>query len=514
MSADVSATKKPLLLLILDGWGHREDAKDNAITAANCPNWRRLWQSQPHALIKTDGLAVGLPDGQMGNSEVGHMNLGAGRVVYQELTRIDLALSNGSFQHNAALNQACASARRAQSTLHIFGLLSDGGVHSHQEHLFAMLRLAKARDVQKIAVHAFLDGRDTPPKSAAASLAALQQVCAETGAQIATVSGRYFAMDRDQRWDRVQLAFDAIVDAKAPYSAISAEAALQAAYDRKETDEFVKPTIINGGCKVQNDDVIIFMNFRADRARELSRALIDPEFSGFAISRRPALSDFVTLTEYAADLPATAIAYPAQSLTQTLPDILAAHGKTQLRIAETEKYAHVTFFFNGGSEAVNPGEDRILIPSPKVATYDLQPEMSCPELTDKLCAAIEAKQYDVLICNIANPDMVGHTGVFAAAVKAVEAVDTALGRIEASILKAGGQMLITADHGNLEDMWDESTDQPNTQHSMNPVPLVLVGSQQPLRSHGALQDIAPTMLALLGLAKPAEMTGRSMLVSE
>jgi 2,3-bisphosphoglycerate-independent phosphoglycerate mutase len=510
----VSENKKPLLLLILDGWGYREAASDNAIAAANCPNWRRLWQQQPHALIKTDGLAVGLPDGQMGNSEVGHMNLGAGRIVYQELTRIDLAISNGSFLQNAALNQACASARRAKSTLHIFGLLSDGGVHSHQMHLFEMLRLAKSRDVPRVVVHAFLDGRDTPPKSAAASITALQQACAETGATIATIGGRYFAMDRDQRWDRVKLAFDAMVDAKADYHAVSAQAALQAAYDRKETDEFVKPTLINGGCKVLDDDAIIFMNFRADRARQLSRAMIDPDFAGFPIERRPALADFVTLTEYAADLPATAIAYPAQSLTQTLPEVLAAHGKTQLRIAETEKYAHVTFFFNGGSEAINAGEDRILIPSPKVATYDLQPEMSCPELTDKLCAAIESGRYDVLICNIANPDMVGHTGVMSAAVLAVEAVDVALGRIEASIKKCSGQMLITADHGNLEDMWDEASQQPNTQHSMNPVPLVLVGGTKQLRAQGALQDIAPTMLDLLGIAQPTEMTGTSMLVNE
>jgi 2,3-bisphosphoglycerate-independent phosphoglycerate mutase len=511
-----SATPRPLLLLILDGWGYRATAPDNAISSANCPNWQRLWANCPKSLLKTDGLAVGLPEGQMGNSEVGHMNLGAGRVVYQDLTRIELAIANGEFEKNVALNQACASARRNQSTLHIFGLLSDGGVHSHQDHIFAMMKLAHQRQVQKVAVHAFLDGRDTPPRSAEASLLALQALCDALGnTQIASVSGRYFAMDRDQRWDRVAQAFAAICEADAPYHSESPHDALQAAYVRGENDEFVKPTVIGAGAKVLDDDVIVFMNFRADRAREITAAFVSPDFTGFAPTRRPALAAFVSLTEYARDLPVSAVAFAPQNLAETLPEILAAHAKTQLRIAETEKYAHVTFFFNGGVETPYPGEQRILVSSPKVATYDLQPEMSCPELTDKLVDAIDSAQFDVIICNIANPDMVGHTGIFAAAVQAAEAVDVALGRIEAAILQAGGVMLVTADHGNLEEMWDPISGQANTQHSTNPVPLVLVGRAGELRDRtlqdGALQDIAPTMLHILGLPQPAVMTGRSLL---
>jgi 2,3-bisphosphoglycerate-independent phosphoglycerate mutase len=509
-----SATPQPrqtFVLLILDGWGYREAAPDNAITSANCPNWQRLWQSYPHTLIRTDGLRVGLPDGQMGNSEVGHMNLGAGRVVYQDLTRINLALENGSFAANAALNQACASARRAGSTLHIFGLLSEGGVHSHQDHIFAMLRLAHARKVPRIAVHAFLDGRDTPPRSAEPSLTALQALCSELGnAKIATVSGRYFAMDRDQRWDRVAQAYQAIVHAQSDYHYADAHAALGGAYARDEGDEFVKPSVIAGGAKVSNDDAVVFMNYRSDRARELSQAVVEPDFTGFE-RVPPTLSDFVSLTEYAKTLAVTGVAFAAQSMQNTLPDILAAAGKTQLRIAETEKYAHVTFFFNGGVESACPGESRVLIASPKVATYDLQPEMSCPELTQRLVQAIASREFDVIVCNIANPDMVGHTGIMAAAIAAAEAVDSALGAIESAVLATDAVLLVSADHGNLEEMWDAQNAQPNTQHSTNPVPLVLIGAQATLRADGALCDIAPTLLKLMGLPQPPEMSGISLL---
>jgi 2,3-bisphosphoglycerate-independent phosphoglycerate mutase len=457
------------------------------------------------------GLAVGLPEGQMGNSEVGHMNLGAGRVVYQDLTRINLAIASGEFQHNEALNLACASARRARSTLHIFGLLSPGGVHSEEAHIFAMIQLAAKRGVERIAVHAFLDGRDTPPKSAAESIQQLQNVCQETGAVIASVSGRYFAMDRDKRWDRVKLSYDAICDAQAEFHATDATQALALAYARGESDEFVKPTVIGKGASVQNDDAIVFMNFRSDRARELSQCFVDTDFNGFERTRVPKLSAFVSLTEYSKNLNVDAIAFAAQSMQNTLPELLAASGRSQLRIAETEKYAHVTFFFSGGVEAEFPGESRILIPSPKVATYDLQPEMSCPELTDRLVEAISSGAFDVIICNIANADMVGHTGILSAAIKAVETIDVALARLEQAILSQGAVMIITADHGNLEEMWDEASNQANTQHSMNPVPVVLIGKEAKLRQQGALQDIAPTILDLMGIAKPVEMTGQSLL---
>ncbi len=509
------AARKTHLLLILDGWGEREAAPDNAITNANCPNWRRIWANNPHTLIRTDGLAVGLPAGQMGNSEVGHMNLGAGRIVSQDLTRINLALENGQFEHNVALNQACASVRRNGGTLHVMGLLSEGGVHSLEAHIFAMLHLAHARRVRQIAVHVFLDGRDTPPKSAAPSITKLQTICDELGnVEIATVAGRYFAMDRDQRWDRVKLSFDAICDARADLHAPTAQAALDAAYARGESDEFVRPTVIAGGTKVQDGDAIVFMNYRSDRARELSQAFVDSDFQGFARNRQVALNAFVSLTEYAKNLEVSAVAFAPQSMQNTLPEVLAALGRTQLRIAETEKYAHVTFFFSGGVEAPYPGERRILVPSPKVATYDLQPEMSVVALCDQLIAAITGGEFDLIVCNIANPDMVGHTGILAAAILAVEAVDAALARIEAALLAVDGTALITADHGNLEEMWDFESNQPNTQHSMNPVPLVLLGAANAgltLRDGGALKDIAPTLLKLMHIPQPVEMTGAALL---
>ncbi len=501
---------KPVLLLILDGWGYREDAPDNAISCAKAPHWRQLIATQPHTLIHTSGLHVGLPDGQMGNSEVGHMNLGAGRVVYQELTRIDKAISDGDFFDNAELVSACDAVIANGATLHVMGLLSPGGVHSHESHILAMLDLAQRRGVGKIAVHAFLDGRDTPPRSAADSLQRLQSHCdGIRGARIRTLSGRYYAMDRDQRWDRVSLAWNTLVHAASDLRAGSAEEALEAAYARGENDEFVLPTVLSAAQPMADGDAVVFMNFRADRARQLTACFVKSDFAGFDRGAMPKLSRFVCLTEYSADLPAP-VAFTSTSLRNTLPEVIAAANMTQLRIAETEKYAHVTFFFSGGVEAPQTGEDRILVPSPKVATYDLQPEMSCPELTAKLVDDIRARRHDVIICNIANPDMVGHTGILSAAVAAVEAVDTAIGEITRAIADVGGEMLLTADHGNLEQMSDHESGQPHTSHTTGPVPLVYVGRPARLRAIGALQDVAPTLLALLGLRAPAEMTGRSL----
>ncbi len=496
---------KPVMLLILDGWGHREEREDNAIAQAQAPNWRRLLSECPHTLIETSGKHVGLPDGQMGNSEVGHMNLGAGRVVYQDLTRIDHAIETGEFFDNAELGAACAAVKATGGRLHVFGLLSPGGVHSHEDHIHAFLDLAHRQGVAKLVVHAFLDGRDTPPRSARPSLMRLQARCAELGYQIGSVSGRYYAMDRDQRWERVELAYAAIADAQSPQHAGSAAAALDAAYARDENDEFVLPTVIEGAQPMADGDAVVFMNFRADRARELTAAFVQPDFDGFD-ARRPQLARFVCLTEYDATLPAP-LAYPPETLHNTLPQVLAAHGLTQLRIAETEKYAHVTFFFSGGVEAQQPGESRILIPSPKVATYDLKPEMSCPEVTAALVEDIRAQRHDVIVCNIANPDMVGHTGMLAAAIQAVEAVDVAIGEIVAAMREVGGELILTADHGNLEKMRDAETGQPHTAHTLGPVPLVYLGRPANLKSGGSLRDVAPTLLHLLGLPKPAEMTG-------
>jgi 2,3-bisphosphoglycerate-independent phosphoglycerate mutase len=498
-----------VLLLILDGWGYREDKASNTLALANLPNWRKLLADYPHTLVETHGLHVGLPDGQMGNSEVGHMNIGAGRIVYQDLTRIDAAIADGSFFHNAALLQACAAAKSGAGTLHVFGLLSPGGVHSHEQQIFAMLDLAAKQGVKRIAAHAFLDGRDTPPQSARASLERLQAKCGQLpGAFVATIGGRYYAMDRDKRWDRVQLAYDAITDAHSAFHADGAVAALDAAYARGETDEFVKPTVIGAGAKFADGDAVIYMNFRADRARQLTQAFVDANFAGFARPRTIRLSAFVTLTEYSAELDLTAAAFPPQSLSNSLGEYLASLGLHQLRIAETEKYAHVTFFFSGGREAPYAGEERILVPSQKVATYDLKPEMSCPEVTDKLVAAIRDGQFDFIVCNIANADMVGHTGKLDAAIKAAEAVDAALGRLRTAIVESGGEMLITADHGNFEQMTADDG-QPHTQHTVGPVPLVYVGRKATL-AHGALRDLAPTALALMGLPQPPEMTGHSL----
>ena len=503
---------RPVVLMILDGWGHREDPTDNALAQARTPNWDALLAASPHVLIHTEGRHVGLPDGQMGNSEVGHMNLGAGRVVYQDLTRIDTAIEDGSFFDNVELRAACTAARDSGGTLHLMGLVSPGGVHSHEEHLLAMIGFARREAVPRVAVHAFLDGRDTPPRSAAPSLERLQAACAAAGnARIASVTGRYWAMDRDRRWDRVRKAWDVIVEGRGVHAAGSALEALESAYARGENDEFVESTVIGAGAPVRDGDAIVFMNFRADRARQLAAAFVDPAFDGFQ-APRPVLSRFVCLTEYDARLPAP-LAFGPEELRNTLGQVLADRGLRQLRIAETEKYAHVTFFFSGGREDEYAGETRILVPSPQVATYDLQPEMSCPEVTAKLVAAIGSGQFDVCICNIANPDMVGHSASLQAAIKAVEAVDVASGAVSDAVRQAGGALLVTADHGNVEMMRDPATGQPHTSHTVGPVPFAYQGTRPAtLREGGSLRDVAPTILDLLGVPRPEEMTGRSLLL--
>lgn len=497
----------PLALIILDGWGHREAAPDNAIAAAHTPNMDKLWATRPRTLIDGSGMSVGLPDGQMGNSEVGHVNLGAGRVVYQDFTRINKAIADGDFFTNPALTQGVDAAVAQGKAVHIMGLLSPGGVHSHEDHLMAMVELAAQRGAQHIYVHGFLDGRDTPPRSAGPSIERFEALFARLGVgRFASLCGRYFAMDRDKRWDRVEQAWQLVVHGQAPHHAETAAAGLAAAYAREESDEFVKPTRIGDTAPVQAGDSVFFMNFRADRARELSQAFLATEFTGFDRGTVPQLGAYVMLTEYAADLIGP-IAFPPEPLTNVLGEWLAKHDYTQLRISETEKYAHVTFFFSGGREDTFPGEQRVLIPSPAVATYDLQPEMSSEQLTDALVEAIEQRQVDVIVCNYPNGDMVGHTGNFDAAVKAVEAVDRCIGRVVAALEKVGGECLITADHGNAEQMQDHSTGQSHTAHTSELVPFIYVGRPAQARDGGVLSDVAPTMLHLLGLEQPAEMTG-------
>ena len=497
--------------MILDGWGYREEPEDNAIHMANTPHWDRLWQTSAHTLLDTSGESVGLPAGQMGNSEVGHMNIGAGRIVYQDYSRVSAAIESGEFNANPQLCSAVDAG--AGHAVHIMGLLSPGGVHSHEDHLFATIALAAERGVSEIFVHAFLDGRDTPPRSAMDSMLKLEKQLARLDtAMLATICGRYYAMDRDKRWDRIARAWSAIVKNKGEFEADSGISALEAAYVRGENDEFVQPTTIAGGAGVKDGDSVIFINFRADRARQISQAFVLEEFDGFDRGHRPQLSAYTGMTEYLEGLPA-GVAFPGTSLPQILPEILARQNLRQLRIAETEKYAHVTFFFNGGREQPFPLEERKLIPSPKVATYDLQPEMSAPELTSTLVAAIDAETHDVIICNVANADMVGHSGKLDAAIKAVEAVDDCIGQVAAALERVGGELLITADHGNVEQMRDKQNNQAHTAHTLNPVPLVYVGCAGTLASGGSLRDIAPTMLYLLGLDLPLEMTGRSLLKS-
>ena len=483
------------LLVVLDGFGYNEDSTHNAIAKAHTPHWDTLWQTRPHTLISGSGADVGLPDGQMGNSEVGHMNLGAGRVVYQDFTRINRAIDQGEFINNRAINAAFKKLDKSRGVLHVFGLLSPGGVHSHEDQIFALLRIAAARGVKQIYLHAFLDGRDTPPRSAESSLRAAEELLAELGCgQLASIVGRYYAMDRDQRWDRIERAYNLIVRGEAPFHAQDGVSALQQSYKRDETDEFVQPTAIHGADDVpvslKPEDAVIFMNFRADRARQITRAMTEHEFDGFDRRSVVPLTEFVTLTRYAHDI-----------------DL----GKRQLRIAETEKYAHVTFFFSGGTEQPYEGEERVLIASPDVATYDLQPEMSAAAVTDKLESAIRGGNYDVIICNFANGDMVGHTGKMQAAITAVQTLDHCLGRLADAVDETGGQMLVTADHGNVEQMLDESTGQQHTAHTHNAVPLVYLGQQDvAFAEGGTLSDVAPTLLDLMHLEKPAEMTGHSL----
>lgn len=510
---------KPLLLMILDGWGHRDVAEGNAIAQADLPNFRRLENTYPHTTLQASGEAVGLPNGQMGNSEVGHLNIGAGRVVYQELTRIYKAIKDGTIFTNSVLLEAMDQARFANKALHFMGLLSDGGVHSHIEHLYALLEMAKKQKLDKVYVHVILDGRDVLPQSAKAFIAQLEEKMSELGiGKIASVSGRYYVMDRDKRWERLEQAYQALAYGQGKCAA-SALAAVESSYDVRVTDEFVLPTVIvNADGKplgtIQEGDSVIFYNFRSDRAREITHAFVDEEFTGFDRPDRPHVH-FVCMTQYDEKISAP-VAFPLQNLENTLGEVLSKQGVKQLRIAETEKYAHVTFFFNGGVEEPDPGEERSLIPSPKVATYNLQPEMSAPEITKTLLEQIRKATYDVIVLNFANPDMVGHTGVFEATVKAVETVDKCLGEIYTELQKAGGTLLVTADHGNAEEKVDPETKLPLTAHSTNLVPFILVDDRfkgQMLREGGALCDVAPTILELLQIPVPSEMTGKSLLKS-
>lgn len=506
----------PTVLIILDGWGHRTESEDNAIAQGRTPVWDDLWQTQPRCLISGSGLDVGLPDGQMGNSEVGHMNLGAGRVIHQDFTRITQAIESGEFFDNPVLGGAMDDVSQHGKALHIFGLLSPGGVHSHEKHIAAAVDMARKRGVKRVYMHAFLDGRDVPPKSAEPSLGEMHQHIQSGGeGGVASIVGRYYAMDRDNRWERVEPAYRLLVDGDAEHVSADPVTALMEAYTRDETDEFVAATAITiDGRKVtiEDGDAVLFMNFRADRARELSRAFTNPDFRDFERCRVPDLSAFVTLTEYAADIDAP-MAFGPQSIENSLGEYVANLGLRQLRLAETEKYAHVTFFFSGGREAEFDHEDRVLIPSPRVATYDLKPEMSAHEVTDAMVKAITSGRYDLIVCNYANGDMVGHTGDFEASVKAVETIDACLGRIRDALVESGGQCLITADHGNVEQLLDHHSGQPHTAHTSELVPLVYIGPQaitlQP--SGGVLSDVAPTLLALMGLEQPVEMTGHSLL---
>jgi 2,3-bisphosphoglycerate-independent phosphoglycerate mutase len=513
----METTRKPTVLTILDGWGHREACEANAIALADTPVWDRLWREAPHGLISGSGHDVGLPEGQMGNSEVGHMNLGAGRVLHQDLTRIDLAIEQGTFADNPVLAAAIAQAVQGDRALHVLGLLSPGGVHSHEDQIAALLEAAAQRGVQRLYLHAFLDGRDTPPRSAAPSLRRMENLLAGfqgADCRIASVIGRYYAMDRDQRWERVEQAYALIVDGQGRHQAASATAALEAAYARGEDDEFVTATRVSDAdhppVTMQDGDLVIFMNFRADRARQISYALIRDDFSGFVRARRPKLGAFVTLTRYAEDL-AAQVAYLPDRPVNVLGEYLSSLGKTQLRIAETEKYAHVTFFFSGGREVPFAGEERILIPSPKVATYDLQPQMSAEAVTDQMVAAIGSGRFDLIVCNYANGDMVGHTGKLEAAILAVQTLDHCLGRLIEAIEASGGEMLITADHGNVEQMVDYENDQPHTAHTCEFVPFVYVGARKAvIRSGGVLSDVAPTLLNLMDVPVPPEMTGKNL----
>ena len=512
----MSLKHKPIALIILDGWGYSENPDSNAIYHANKPVWDKLWSKYPHTLITGSGAAVGLPADQMGNSEVGHLNLGAGRVVYQEYTRVSRSIKTGSFFNNQTLVDAVNIANANNKTVHILGLLSPGGVHSHEEHIHAMAELAVQQGATEVLVHAFLDGRDTAPRSAEESLQKMQAKFDELGTgRVASIIGRYYAMDRDHRWPRIKEAYDLITHGEAEYQAETALQGLQMAYERGESDEFVKATAIvpadHQCAKIETGDVLIFMNYRSDRARQITRPFIEPDFNEFDRGKVPVLGSFASLTEYKADFDVP-VAYPPDRLNNVFGEYISKLGMHQLRIAETEKYAHVTFFFNGGREEPFDFEDRVLIDSPNVATYDLQPAMNAPTVTDKIIMAVTSGQYDTIICNFANPDMVGHSGNFDATVQAIEALDECLGRVVESILQAGGELLVTADHGNAELMKNPETGQAHTAHTTNPVPLIYIGDQ-PLEfsNGGSLSDIAPTMLYLMGLDQPNEMTGHNLL---
>ncbi|MCS5709666.1 2,3-bisphosphoglycerate-independent phosphoglycerate mutase [Candidatus Berkiella cookevillensis] len=504
---------KPVLLLILDGWGASQEIKGNAILAAQTPTWDKLIATHPYTEIEGCGETVGLPHGQMGNSEVGHLTIGAGRIVHQDLSKINLAVQDGSFFHNPILRQAFLNAEKTQTAVHVMGLLSPGGVHSHEDHIFALLEHSKHYNCP-VYIHAFLDGRDTSPKSAEASLEKLEKIVAALPkAHIATLMGRYYAMDRDNRWDRIERAFNAIVHAKAELHFSSTQQALSHAYAHNLTDEFVLPSIVDAAYSgIQSTDTVLFMNFRSDRARQMSHALSTPDFSGFDRLNFKPIKQLVTLTEYDSTLKA-AILFPKTTPKNGLGEYLQTLGLQQLRIAETEKYAHVTFFFNGGVEAPCEGEERILIPSPKVQTYDLKPQMSALEITEHLTQAIASRRFDVIICNFANADMVGHTGNFKATIEAIECLDQCLSKIIASIEAQNGALLITADHGNADCMYETNTDNPHTAHTLAKVPFVYCGSSSLVFKHqvGSLQDVAPTLLHVMGITPPKEMTGVSLL---
>lgn len=515
--------KQTTVLLIMDGFGYNPDSFGNAIAAADTSSLDRISAAYPHTLLGASGLDVGLPDGQMGNSEVGHMNIGAGRIIYQDLTRISRAIEDGSFFENEALLHAMDRAAASRKSVHILGLLSDGGVHSHIDHLKALVNMASDRGVTRLYIHAFLDGRDVPPRCAETYIKEMNQHFREVRlGRIATISGRYYAMDRDKRWERVQKAYDALVHGKG-HVAATPETALDAAYARGENDEFVEPTVIwnfmGNADRISSGDSVILFNFRPDRAREITRVICDDTFDGFDRGRRPSDLCFVCMTEYEAGMPNVSVAYPPEHFENTLGSYLSRLGKRQARIAETEKYAHVTFFFNGGEETPDPGEDRMLIPSPKVATYDLQPEMSADGVRKAVLDALQSQTYDLIVVNFANPDMVGHTGIFDAAVKAVSFVDLCAGEICDAVLQQNGNLFVTADHGNADTMID-ADGEPITKHSTNPVPAIVVTPSgddrkplvQKLRSDGVLADIAPTILDLMGLEKPEEMTGTTLIL--
>lgn len=510
-------SRKPVVLMILDGYGLNERHDGNAVYEAKTPVMDRLMKEYPFVKGNASGLSVGLPDGQMGNSEVGHLNMGAGRIVYQELTRITKSIEDGDFFENPEFLAAVENCKNHDSALHLYGLVSDGGVHSHITHIYGLLELAKRNGLTKVFVHCFLDGRDTPPSSGKEFVAELEEKMKELGVgRVASVMGRYYAMDRDNRWDRVKLAYDALTKGEGNCGE-SATSLIQESYDNGKTDEFVLPAVVteNGAPVglIREHDSVIFFNFRPDRAREITRAFCDDSFSGFEREKRMELT-YVCFTDYDETIPNKLVAFKKETISNTFGEFLAAHGKKQARIAETEKYAHVTFFFNGGVEEPNPGEDRILVKSPKVPTYDMQPEMSAPQVCEKLVEAIHSGKYDVIIVNFANPDMVGHTGVEAAAVKAIEAVDACVGKTVEAILEENGVLFICADHGNAEQLIDYATGEPFTAHTTNPVPFILVnaGEGYGLREGGCLADIAPTLIELMGMEQPKEMTGKSLLV--